>query len=689
VLSKHLWAGPLLGAVIFAGVGLWVRSRVEDTTRAELAARLHTVLQANINALRLWLTEREYDAKSLATDVRVQTAITELRDLEKQPNTTASALADSPPARQLRLYLQPLLEAQKYIAYLVVSPDRQILASTNPRSVGTRTPRSYNLFLNRALRGQLAASRPLARRATASQRAEGPTMFVAAPLKTTNNTVIAVICLRMKPEAEFSRIFTVARIGRTGESYAFDRSGRMLTATRFDPELKVLGLIPPGRENTAILNLKLLDPGQLLLPGEPRTKPASELTLTRMAASATMGNDGYDVDGYRNYRGVKVVGAWAWLPDYDMGVATEESVTEAFQTLYMLRGAFLVLFILLLASGAALFGFTVLFERMQDAARKSALAARRLGQYVLVHEIGRGANGMVYRARHALLRRPVAVKLLSPDMTNATNTARFEHEVQMTSHLTHPNTVAIYDYGHTPEGLFYFAMEYLGGIDLDQLVRRFGAQPEGRVIHILRQVCGSLAEAHRIGLIHRDIKPANIVLTRRGGVCDYVKVLDFGLVKAAHSDAADALAGKEIVGTPHFMSPEAVQKPESVDNRSDLYSLGAVGYWLLTGKTLFDHDTVEGLLARQVKDLPLPPSQRLGKSVSPDLAGLIMHCLAKSPERRPASAEVLDAALAGCALTGTWTSRDAEQWWRKNIGAVETLPPATMAEKTLVIAPRP
>ncbi len=169
-----------------------------------------------------------------------------------------------------------------------------------------------------------------------------------------------------------------------------------------------------------------------------------------MAASATMGNSGFDVDGYRNYRGVKVVGAWAWLLDYGMGVATEESMDEAFQTLYVLRGAFLVLFILLIASGGAIFGFTVLVERLQASARRSALAARRLGQYVLVQEIGRGANGMVYRARHSLLRRPVAIKLLSPDMTNETNTARFEHEVQMTSHLTHPNTVAIYDYGRTP-----------------------------------------------------------------------------------------------------------------------------------------------------------------------------------------------------------------------------------------------
>ena len=689
VLSKRLWAVPLVGALVFGLVGLWVRSRVEETTRAEIAARLQTVLHANINALRLWFTEREYDARSLASDLRNQAAIAELAALSNATNTSGAALAASGAAHALRLHLQPLLEAADYLDYVVVSPDKQILASTYPQMIGMRAPRPYDLFLNKALDGELAASRPFARQANSTQRAEGPTMFVAAPVKSTNGAIIAVLSLRMRPEKEFSSIFSVAHMGQTGESYAFDRSGLMLTATRFDPELKTLGLIPPGRENTAILNLKLLDPEQELRPGEPPAKPRNQLNLTRMAASATTGNNDFDVRGYRNYRGMKVVGAWTWLHAYGMGVAAEESMDEAFQTLYVLRRVFMVLFTLLVASGGAIFGFTVLIDRLQATARKSALAARRLGQYVLVQEIGRGANGMVYRARHSLLRRPVAIKLLSPDMTNEANTARFEHEVQMTSQLTHPNTVAIYDYGRTPEGLFYFAMEYLGGINLDQLVRQFGAQPEGRVIQILRQVCGSLAEAHRIGLIHRDIKPANIILTRRGGVCDLVKVLDFGLVKAVNRGGASGVSANAVVGTPHFMSPEAVEKPESVDLRGDLYSLGAVGYWLLTGKTLFDHDTVEGLLTRQVRELPPLPAERLGKPVPADLAELIMQCLAKSPEQRPLGAEELDQALARCASAGTWTSLDAEQWWRNNLAAVETLPAATMAEKTLVIAPRP
>jgi hypothetical protein len=713
MLSRHLWVWPILGAVVIGMVGYWVRYQVEEATRDELASRLATLRDADVAALRLWFSEQEADAKSFAADIRIQQAVLELVAMSKESTNTPAILAGSAPAQTLTLYLKPLLEAQHYLDFVVVGANRRILASPYPRLVGRPEPPGYEMFMGKVLAGGVAVSRPFVRELTLSQRAEGPTMFVAAPVKDEKGKVQAVLGLRMKPEAEFSQIFSVAHMGETGETYAFDRRGVMLTATRFDYELKKLGLIPDVAEATAILNLRLSDPGELLEPGKPlpqaaqpldppvtnsanggpirpkrAPRPRDEPALTRMAESATTGHEGVDVRGYRNYRGVKVVGAWTWLPQYGMGVATEVATAEAFQTLYMLREAFLVLFLLLVVSGAGIFGFTLLVERLESSARKSALAAKRLGQYVLVQEIGRGANGMVYRARHSLLRRPVAIKLLSPELTNETTAASFEHEVQMTSQLTHPNTVAIYDYGQTPEGLFYYAMEYLSGIDLDQLVRQFGPQPEGRVIHILRQVCGSLAEAHRIGLIHRDIKPANIVLTRRGGVCDLVKVVDFGLVKGRRQRAGDTRTARAVVGTPHFMSPEAIEKPESVDSRSDLYSVGAVGYWLLTGKTLFDSQEVEELLKLQVSEMPLSPSKRLGQPVPSDLEQLIMRTLAKSPQDRLGSIDEFDDALQRCEASHAWTDPLSEKWWKSNLSGIEISPAVTMAEKTLVIAPR-
>ncbi len=550
--------------------------------KTELTGRLQTLLSANVAGLRLWFSDQESDAGLFAADPRIREAVLALVRQAKRRGVTQAGLADSDAARTLEQTLKPLLESHRYLDYVVIGADERVLASPLAFLVNHRAPASYSLFVRRALEGQATVSRPFAREAPPGQPAQGATMFVAAPVRAADGTVAAVLGWRMKPEEEFSRIFLAARMGESGEAYAFDRHGVMLTASRFDAELRYLGLIPDTPEATVILNLRLLDPEVDLERGDHPTLPRERMHLTRMAASATRQWQGCDVDGYRNYRGVKVIGAWTWLPDYNLGVTMEVGADEAFETLFVVRRVFLTLFLLLILGGVAIFAFSLLLERLQASLRKSAVAARRLGQYVLVQEIGRGSNGMVYRARHTLLRRPVAIKVLSPDLTNEATVERFEQEAQMTSQLTHPNTVAIYDYGRTPEGLFYYAMEYLSGINLDHLVRQFGPQPEGRVIHILRQVCGSLAEAHRVGLIHRDIKPANILLTRRGGVCDTVKVLDFGLVKAAHA-APKGPAEGAVVGTPHFMSPEAIQTPDVLDARSDLYSVGAVAYWLLTG----------------------------------------------------------------------------------------------------------
>lgn len=688
VLSKYQWIWPLAGALLIGLVGFWTRDLVEGTMKTELTGRLQTLLSANVAGLRLWFSEQESDAKLFATDARIREAVLALVRQAKPRGVTQASLEDSDAARALEQTLRPLLESHRYLDYVVIGADERVLASPLSFLVNHRAPASYSLFVRRALEGQPIVSRPFAREAPPGEQAQGATMFVAAPVRAADGKVAAVLGWRMRPEDEFSRIFLAARMGESGEAYAFDRQGVMLTASRFDPELRYLGLIPDTPEATAILNLRLLDPEADLERGEHPTLPRDRMRLTRMAGAATREWQGCDVDGYRNYRGVKVIGAWTWVPEYNLGVTIEVGADEAFETLFVVRRVFLTLFLLLILGGVAIFAFSLLLERLQASLRKSAVAARRLGQYVLVQEIGQGANGMVYRARHTLLRRPVAIKVLSPDLTNEATAERFEQEAQMTSQLTHPNTVAIYDYGRTPEGLFYYAMEYLSGINLDLLVRQFGPQPEGRVIHILRQVCGSLAEAHRVGLIHRDIKPANILLTRRGGVCDTVKVLDFGLVKAAQAGPKGP-AKDAVVGTPHFMSPEAIETPDLLDARSDLYSVGAVAYWLLTGKTLFQTDQVEQLLEEQVKRMPLAPSKRLGRDISTDLEELIMRCLSKAPAQRPASANALDEALGQCKTARPWTSQEAANWWAANVPGVEPAPTAVMAEKTLVIAPRP
>jgi eukaryotic-like serine/threonine-protein kinase len=274
--------------------------------------------------------------------------------------------------------------------------------------------------------------------------------------------------------------------------------------------------------------------------------------------------------------------------------------------------------------------------------------------------------GIVYRARHAMLRRPTAIKLLPPQRMGQKNLQRFEQEVQLTAMLTHPNTVAIYDYGRTPDGVFYYAMEFLDGINLEDLVRRYGAQPEGRVIAILRQVCRALAEAHDLGVIHRDIKPGNIILTVRGGEPDVAKVVDFGLVKELDTTSGSQTRSVDanlLVGTPLYLSPEAIATPDLVDARSDLYALGAVGYFLVTGQPLFEGRTIMELCAHHLHTAPIPPSVRLGRLVDRQLEAVLLACLEKDPANRPRSAMAVQDALAASAAAAGWSLEDARRWW--------------------------
>ena len=309
----------------------------------------------------------------------------------------------------------------------------------------------------------------------------------------------------------------------------------------------------------------------------------------------------------------------------------------------------------------ATLGSRVIFGLRNEAAR-----VRRLGQYTLEEKIGAGGMGIVYRASHAMLRRPTAIKLLPPDRAGEVNLLRFEREVQSTAELTHPNTITIYDYGRTPEGIFYYAMEYLDGVTLEDLVRRDGAIGAGRVIHVLRQICGALAEAHDRGLLHRDIKPANIFLTERGGQHDVVKVLDFGLVKPMAPQSADVTLSTTMVlaGTPLYMPPEALTSPDHIDARADLYAVGAVGYYLLTGRPVFEAATVMEVLALHLQTAPVRLSQRTTASVPEDLEDIIMRCLSKSVEDRPASARALDHELTRSSAATTWTPDHSAAWWR-------------------------
>jgi hypothetical protein len=310
---------------------------------------------------------------------------------------------------------------------------------------------------------------------------------------------------------------------------------------------------------------------------------------------------------------------------------------------------------------------TTLTSRTIFGLRQRVRQAARVGQYTLLEKIGEGGMGVVYKANHAMLRRPTAIKLLSPERAALQDLARFEREVQLTSVLTHPNTVAIYDYGRTAAGILYYAMEYLDGIDLETLVAIDGPQPAARVIHLLVQVASALDEAHGIGLIHRDVKPANVLLCARRGIGDVAKVVDFGLVKSVDSNTDPTKSSlDQAVGTPLYMSPEAITAPHRLDGRSDLYALGAVGYFLLVGHPPFAGNTMVEICGHHLHTSPVPPSDRLGRNPSPSLERLILACLEKSPDKRPRDAMAMVAALSACTDTPPWNAEQASAWWAKS-----------------------
>ena len=325
--------------------------------------------------------------------------------------------------------------------------------------------------------------------------------------------------------------------------------------------------------------------------------------------------------------------------------------------------------VLYVAIGLAAVAFLV--HQRTRALRAQVRAALQLGSYTLMEKIGEGGMGVVYRAKHAMLRRPTVIKLLPPDKVDGERLRRFEREVQLTSELNHPNIVSVYDYGRSSSGVFYYAMEYLDGATLEAVVDLDGPQPPARVVRILGQAAAALAEAHAVNLIHRDIKPANIMLVEQGVRPDVAKVLDFGLVKELEPiDGALSTRNDTLKGTPMYFSPETLMAPNSVDARSDIYALGAVGYFLLTGTHVFSCATVAEVCSAHLHSDPMPPSERMGVSLPSDLEGLILRCLSKAPADRPQSAAALQVALHACTDAGVWTDQDAQAWWDRHRSAI-------------------
>jgi serine/threonine-protein kinase len=350
---------------------------------------------------------------------------------------------------------------------------------------------------------------------------------------------------------------------------------------------------------------------------------------------------------------------------------------------------FMHVFPYMLCVGMAWIGARIVYRLGADVSR-----ARAIGSYVLVERLGEGGMGEVWRATHQLLARQAAIKFIRPESIAGSNPEhvqmllkRFQLEARATASLTSVHTIDLYDFGVTEDGRFYYVMELLDGMDGEQLVTRFGPLPAARVVHLLRQVCESLDEAHAKGLIHRDLKPANLYVCRNGRRCDFVKVLDFGLV--AHSVAPAPSTNprltlpEQAIGTPEFMPPEAALG-KVIDGRADLYGLGCAAHWLLTGRAVFEGSSLYDLISKHLNAAPDPPSRHAPAPVPPELDAVILRCLEKDPARRPADARALERELAEIARTLPWSDEQAEAWWAAHLaegGPAATAPPENVATR--------
>jgi eukaryotic-like serine/threonine-protein kinase len=368
-----------------------------------------------------------------------------------------------------------------------------------------------------------------------------------------------------------------------------------------------------------------------------------------------------------------VVGFMALLPILLMTAGAQFDKATA---PYVLAGMPDTVILMSTAVAIAVFGSRKIRELHEKAHQ-----AQEIGQYRCKELLGFGGMGAVYLAEHVLLRRPCAIKVIRPDQAGDPKTLlRFEREVRAAATLPHWNTIEIFDYGHTDDGTFYYVMEYLPGKNLEDLVEQHGPVPPERAVHLLRQVCQALREAHGIGLIHRDIKPANIIACERGKIYDVAKLLDFGLVKSFGTEPDNLHLTRDGVfaGSPAFMSPEQAQGLPEIDARSDIYNVGAVAYFLITGKLIFDRPSALQMLHAHGYE-PFVPGQEFTERVPADLQHVIERCLEKDPERRYPSAQALEKALAACELTQPWSSEKAEEWWRQHQAG--TVRPPSLEER--------
>jgi hypothetical protein len=666
-------AGPLRGLLVAVplfllglAVGYWAEQQLPSQQQTFIAAHLDELIDYRVAQIRNWEQRQIARATQWVEHPQVNELIENLVESVRTmtPEDPQLIAHLSSPECCMALSTQLAKLAGRPVKFAVWDRRMLTLVDWNQRQqpellAATTTAAGANM-LAPVLRGQAKLFLPHASFAITegfkAERGPSPLSILVPVISQKSGAVIAAIMLRgFGLEEEYAEMWNRWTNGARGEAYLISQAGDLLTRSRYDELLSDLPLArrqAGGRER-----LLVRDPGVDLVAGEkPPVEPSSWLP-TLLARKVAAGENGSSSKGYRNYLGRFVVGAWRWLPDHEIGIGLEEDYNTSFAlvrsvrwAIYAISGIFTV----------ALIGFSTavaLGERRQRLRDVS-----EVGPYQIQELLGEGGMGRVYLAEHALLCRQSAIKVLTKGDTDLSIISRFEREVQLASQLTHPNTISIFDFGRSRDGVFYYAMEYIHGAHLGQLVEYVGPLEPGRCIYILRQLCRALLEAHHAGVVHRDIKPQNIMVCNRGGEPDFVKLFDYGLVKAfAPGVSPNQSQTRIVVGTPRFMAPERLNSPWLADPRVDVYSVGALAYYLLTAQLPplvtagDDHEQEQP----GVETLDLPPSVV-------EFGGLLSVCMSVEPASRPSNMTSVLRELDGLAKKFPWTRENSEQWWSKN-----------------------
>jgi eukaryotic-like serine/threonine-protein kinase len=663
---EYVWALTPIFILLFAVAPLlcYAVRKGEEYNKITVAEQLQAGIDLQSKSLQSWFADRANSIEQLTKSARVQTLLEgTLANAESNPQFKI----DFSVSHRLRQLIEETLGEQ--VVYCLLNRDLVSLASApqgNTENTQSIVGQAFyrNSEVIRAFNGDLTVRFPNSTQSPLPSPFSVSSLAICCPIKNSAGKPVAVLVIQCESFDESLRTLIAGMNAgpSSKETYLVSHAGELLSELRFPQRLQRLNevlaessrIASRGVDDRSVASRRILvrDPGVSLLENKLPRQHSANWPLTRAADAVVGHQDGTDVIGYRNYFGEAVVGSWRWLPNQRLGVVLEQSTSEAFVFSRNLSRMLCAIFALSLIGG--LIGLVV------GRPRRRSRQIRSVGPYQIQQLIGEGGMGKVYLAEHSLLCRPTAVKILSREKTELSVLMRFEREVQLASQLTHPNTIAIYDFGRNEEGVFYYAMEYIDGGHIGQLVEFNGPLPEGRCIYLIRQLCFALREAHLAGVVHRDIKPQNVMVCDRGGEPDFIKLVDYGLVKAFVAGISESTTQTNIIiGTPRFMAPERLQSPWLADPRVDIYSIGGLLYFMVTGEL---PPLVAPTGSQDSVQLGVETLELQAKAVP--FGELLSMCMSYEPASRPSSVASLLHELDLLAERFPWSRDDSEAWWK-------------------------